>query len=41
LAVLKAEFDNLMLKQNDQSLAVRSRLATMLSRVEELEKIGF
>lgn len=41
ISVLRAELDHLRLEQADQKMAVKSRLATMLNRVEELEKIGF
>ena len=40
LAGLKQEFKQFRLQQNDQTEAVKSRLASVLSRIEELEKIG-
>lgn len=38
---LQHECDALKLKRNDQVSLVRSKLSSMLNRVEELEKAGF
>ena len=40
MAELRSELESLRLSHNDRTSAVRTRLASMLSRVEELEKIG-
>jgi len=40
LANLKQEFKQFRLEQNDQAELVKSKLATLLGRIEELEKIG-
>lgn len=37
---LKQQFDQLKLDQNDQSDKVRTKLASLLGRIEELEKLG-
>ena len=40
LTGLKQEFKQFRLQQNDQAEAVKSKLASLLGRIEELEKIG-
>ncbi len=40
LTGLKQEFKQFRLQQNDQAEAIKSKLASLLSRIEELEKIG-
>lgn len=37
---LKQEFDRFRMEHNDQVEAVKSKLATLLGRIEELEQIG-
>lgn len=37
---LKQEFDRFRMEHNDQVEAVKSKLATLLGRIEELEHIG-
>ena len=40
LSGLRQEFHRFRLEHNDQNEAVRSKLATLLSRIEELERMG-
>ncbi len=40
LTEIKHQFKSLQLSQHDQSELIKSRLASVLSRIEELEKIG-
>ncbi|RKX27592.1 MAG: hypothetical protein DRP45_00720 [Candidatus Zixiibacteriota bacterium] len=40
LTELKSDFDNLKLNHNDQSELIKTKLISMLTRIEELEKIG-
>lgn len=40
MAELRREFDTLQLTHNDQTGAVRSRLTSVLNRIEELESLS-
>lgn len=40
LTELQQEFKQFQLQQNDRSEQVKSKLATLLGRIEELEQIG-